>query len=83
MELTTKEVGIIVNEWRKVDEFEMNTTVTKTKSGYKVSCNMGLWSVAAKTKDEALKEARHYFIQYWNDGEYDGTVKEKMIERYK
>jgi len=26
------------------------------------------------------REAEYYFLQYWNDGEYDGTALQKLKE---
>lgn len=35
------------------------------------SCNQGLWSVDAPSLGEALDNGFHYFIQYYEDGEYN------------
>ena len=54
-----------------VESFDKNTTYKVTKQGqHKVDCKKGLFGVCAPTKEEAMKEARHYFIQYFEDGEY-------------
>lgn len=53
------------------DAFKKNTTYRKTKFGHQISCNKGLWGVCAPTKEQAEREARHYFAQYFDDGEYD------------
>ena len=37
---------------------------------YSIKCKKGLWAVFAPTKEIAEREARHYFIQYYGDGEY-------------
>lgn len=42
----------------------------KTKNGYIAKCKKGFWSVHAPTYEEAEREARHYFAQYYSDGEY-------------
>jgi len=52
------------------ESFNKNTKVKKTKDGYSVKCLKGLWGVFASTEEEALNEARHYFRQYYEDGEY-------------
>ncbi len=55
-----------------IDEsFKRHTTYKKTKSGHKIDCSKGLWGVIAPTKAEAEREARHYFVQYLADGEYN------------
>jgi hypothetical protein len=46
------------------------TKTRKTKHGYNVKCSKGLWSITAPTKDQAIREGKHYFIQYYMDGEY-------------
>lgn len=54
-----------------VESFEKNTKYKVTKDGrHEVNCNKGLFGVSAPTKEQAMKEARHYFIQYFKDGEY-------------
>lgn len=50
--------------------FKENTTYKKTKFGHEINCKKGLWGVCAPTKEQAEKEAKHYFIQYFDDGEY-------------
>ena len=42
----------------------------KTDFGYMVKCKKGLWRVDARTKEAAEREARHYFMLYFNGGEY-------------
>lgn len=46
------------------------TTHKKTQYGYEISCAKGLWGVCAPTADQADREAKHYFVQYFSDGEY-------------
>lgn len=43
----------------------------KSKCGYIVRCKKHLWYVHAPTSEEAEREARHYFVRYFLDGEYD------------
>jgi len=51
--------------------FSENTEKKITKSGrVEMHCKKGLWGVDAPTEDEAEKEALHYFMQYYNEGEY-------------
>jgi len=55
----------------EIDEaFKKNITIKDTGYGFEVNCRKGLWGVVAPTKEEALREARHYFVQYFMDGEY-------------
>ena len=54
-----------------IDEaYEKFTKHKKTKHGYQIDCVKGLWGVTAPTKKEAEREAKHYFWQYFEDGEY-------------
>jgi len=50
--------------------FDQNT-ISKQRGGrFAIDCKKGLWGVEAATEQEAIQEARHYFIQYYRDGEY-------------
>ena len=40
-------------------------------------CNKGLWAVSAPDPYTALKEARHFYTQYVNDGEYKDIIAKK------
>lgn len=51
--------------------FKQWTNIKRTRHGYAIKCKKGLWGVYAPTEQEALKEAKHYFIQYFHSGEYD------------
>ena len=52
--------------------YAMSVTTTDLKNGgVEIKCNKGLWSVYASTLKEAEREAKHYFAQYFSDGEYD------------
>jgi hypothetical protein len=54
-----------------IDEaFKKFTRRKRTKTGYEIKCTKGLWGVCAPTKAQAENEARHYFRQYYEDGEY-------------
>jgi hypothetical protein len=64
---TTEEVH---DHWLKAAQsFEKNTK--RSRDGRTIKCRLGLWSVNAATKEDALREAQHYFILYFLDGEYD------------
>jgi len=52
------------------DAFDKFTEYKHTKYGHEVNCVKGLFGVTAPDKDEAIREARHYFVQYYQDGEY-------------
>lgn len=59
---------------QELSEFEKNTTMTMHKNGRcEIVCNKGLWSVEARNKSEATREAVSYFIKYWGSGEYANT----------
>ena len=65
-------------------EFEENTIRKRTTCGnYKIACRMGFWSVESYSEPKALREANHYFSQYWADGEYNGTANEKLFNELK
>lgn len=51
--------------------FNKNTTLTKNKGQWHCDCKKGLWGVSGPTKDKVKAEAKHYFAQYLEDGEYD------------
>jgi len=48
-----------------------NTTTTDDGERVSIACKKGLWSVDAPTLEDAEREAKHYFQQYYHDGEYD------------
>lgn len=55
-----------------IDEaYDKFTKHKKTKHGYEISCTKGLWGITAATKEQAEREAKHYFVQYFSDGEYN------------
>ena len=59
----------------KIDDgFKAFTKHKKDEFGFCVDCALGLWGVSAPTQEEAEREARHYFVQYWGDGEYDHLI---------
>jgi len=59
--------------------FLENTEQSSDGDWVTVRCKKGLWSVTAPDRDTALIEARHYFWQYFADGEYDDT--ETAVDR--
>lgn len=44
--------------------------VVRYYGGRSIRCCLGLWAVSAPDKDTAEREARHYWRQYFADGEY-------------
>ena len=55
-----------------IDEsFDKNTNYKISQYGHEFNCSKGLWGVCAPTKKQAEDEAKHYFIQYFEDGEYE------------
>lgn len=46
-----------------------------TEHGVTVECVKGLWRVTAPTEEEAERESRHYFAQYFCEGEYEKYYK--------
>lgn len=62
--------------------FDELVIYTTTGNRHRFDCPKGLWGVDAGCKEEAEREARHYFMQYDADGEYDGTLFDKLYEKY-
>jgi len=53
------------------EEFNKWTTCKKDRYGFTIACKKHLWGVTAPTKEEAEREAKRYFVLYYNDGEYN------------
>jgi len=52
--------------------FAANTETKLMRNGrVEIHCKRGFWGVSAANQEEAMREAKHYFIQYFEDGEYD------------
>lgn len=54
-----------------IEKFKQNTRSKTIGGRHYIRCRKGLWVVSAPTKEEAEREAMHYFVQYLEDGEYD------------
>ena len=50
--------------------------VTRRDKGTQIDCKLGLWGVGSRNKDSLERNARHYWIQYYRDGEYNSLLKE-------
>jgi len=48
--------------------------VTRSKDGRSIDCKLGLWGVVSHDKDSLERNARHYWIQYYRDGEYENLL---------
>lgn len=57
-----------------MEDFARCVIIKNMPDGYKISCKLGLWSVEAPTRNRAESEARHYFRQYRDDGEYYSII---------
>lgn len=55
------------------DEFEK--CVKRSEGGRSIDCKLGLWGITSYSPESAEREARHYWIQYYQDGEYDQLLK--------
>jgi hypothetical protein len=51
--------------------FERSVIRRKRRHGYNIKCSRGLWEVWAPTQETAEQMAKHYFVQYLEDGEYE------------
>ena len=65
-----------------MDTFENTVMYKEIKGYYSIDCPKGLWGVSGYDRDKVLAEAQHYFHQYQSDGEYDGTVFDKLFKKY-
>jgi hypothetical protein len=52
------------------DAFAKNVEIKKVGAYWRANCKKGLFSLSAPTKEKCVSEARHYFRQYYEDGEY-------------
>ena len=64
---------------KELTEFEKCTKVKQSKGRVTVDCVKGLWGVDAPTLQQAIDEAKHYFLQYLSDGEYSSIVGGKNV----
>lgn len=51
--------------------------VRRSRGGRTVQCRRGLWRVDAQTAEQAEREARHYWAQYYIDGEYNELLSQQ------
>ena len=56
------------------DHFQQCTTQSTDGDRHVITCNLGLWEVSAPTREQVMREAQHYFMQYKLDGEYSGII---------
>ncbi len=63
-----------MSELTEFQKFEKCTKVKQAKGRVTVDCVMGLWGVDAPTLEQAIDEAKHYFLQYLSDGEYSSII---------
>lgn len=52
------------------EDFEKCVERKHGKGFYDILCRCGFWGVSTSNKEESEREAKHYWIQYYNDGEY-------------
>ena len=53
----------------KNDDFEK--CIIRSDEGKTIDCKKGLWGITSYSPESAEREARHYWIQYFRDGEYN------------
>lgn len=52
--------------------FDSCVEITKESDGYMIiDCKLGLWGVSGPDHETVMREAYHYWSQYFSDGEYD------------
>lgn len=66
-------------ELSEFEKFTKCVTVKKSKGRVEIDCKLGLWGVDAPTLEQAVGEAKHYFTQYLEDGEYSSIVGGKNV----
>lgn len=59
------------------EKFYMCTDLSKVNGIVSIECKLGLWGVSAPTMEQAVDEAKHYFLQYLSDDEYSSIVGDK------
>jgi hypothetical protein len=54
-----------------IKSFHRCTRSRRLKDGtLRIKCRLGLWAVEGKDYAQVQREAMHYWIQYFEDGEY-------------
>jgi len=76
-----------MSELTEFEKFVKCTKVKQSKNRVTVDCVKGLWGVDAPTMEQAIDEAKSYFLQYLGDGEYSDIVGgkdplETMLEEF-
>jgi hypothetical protein len=71
---------IIKHDFERCCKQEREISSASLLPTYRATCKKGLWMVEGTDREHTLKEAMHYFIQYWSDGEYDDIL-DAMEER--
>jgi hypothetical protein len=66
-EIIERDFKLCCKEEREYDWRSLSPT-------YRVTCKKGLWMVEGADQEYVKSQARHYFIQYWPDGEYDDIL---------
>lgn len=61
------DVGDLV---RRDESFKRNVSRSARAGRYVFKCRKGLWMVSSPDEERAKLEAWHYFLQYYEDGEY-------------
>ena len=68
-------VQVAIDEATTESPFD-KCTERKTKGGsLEIRCKLGLWSAEGRDHDAVEREARHYWAQYFRDGEYAKLLK--------
>ena len=49
----------------------------RTTGSLEISCRLGLWSVEGSDHAFVEQNARHYWVQYYQDGEYAALLSNK------
>lgn len=73
-----------MSDLTEFQKFERCTEINRSKDRVKISCRLGLWGVDSPTLQQAVDEAKGYFLQYLDDGEYSSIIGGKsVIEKLK
>lgn len=56
-------------------KFDQCTETSVDDGIMEIDCKLGLWAVSGCDHEAVLVEAKHYWVQYYRDGEYNELLK--------
>ncbi len=65
-----------IEKMNPLDELFDKCTKTTNKNGWlTIKCKLGFWSAAGEDRSVVERTAKNYWLQYFEDGEYDKLLK--------